>query len=417
MRLKGITDLLDLDIDEDESRDMQVNVKIFTSTLDKALKKKKIKADVFVGGSFAKKTMIKSNNYDIDIFVRFHKDGEISDLLEDVLRENKLKYIRVHGSRDYFQIKSNEKITLEIIPVLKIKSPKDAKNVTDLSYFHVNYVRRKADEKVAKEIKIAKQFLKASGVYGAESYIGGISGYGAECLIIYYKNFEKMAKAIVNSKNKILIDSEKKYKGKEMLLELNESKLESPIVLVDPTFKERNVLAALRQETFEILRESLQRMLNHPKKEMFEVKPNDLTALEKEAKKKNASLFKLRLVSNKQEGDIAGTKMKKFSDFLIGELEYYFDVVNKKYVYSGTKDSEFFMLLKPKLEIIKKGPPLSLIEHAKAFRKEHKSTFMKEGILYARIKGYKQPRDFFNFWVNKNRNKIKEMDIINIEII
>ena len=416
MSLKDIIKGLDLTIDKSESEVMDKEVKNFISNLSGLLKKKRIKADVFVGGSFAKKTMIKSSSYDVDVFIRFHKDGEISDTIEAALKDSGLKYIRVHGSRDYFQIQLNREVTFEVIPIIKIKNPKEAKNVTDLSYFHVNYVRKKMNNRIANEIRIAKQFCKACGVYGAESYIGGISGYGVECLVIYYKSFENMAKSIVKSKDKIIIDPEKRYKGKDVLIELNESKLESPIVLIDPTFKERNVLAALRTESFNKFKKALEEVLKKPNKSMFEIKEMDIKSLENKAKKVNAEFVKISLITDRQDGDIAGTKMKKFSEFFVEDIANYFEVVEKNYVYGGSKEAELYLIVRPKRDIVKRGPPLSLIEHAKAFRLEHKSNFIKAGILYAKVEGYKKFLDFFKDWKIKNNNKIKEMDITGIEI-
>jgi len=416
MKLKNITDKLELEMNKYEEELMAIEVKKFISSLNGALRKKKIRADVFVGGSYAKKTMIKSENYDIDIFIRFHKDGNLSDALENALKLTKTPCIRVHGSRDYFQIKINTKITFEVIPILKIKKPKEAKNVTDLSYFHVNYVKRKTNSRISNEIRIAKQFFKAQGVYGAESYIGGISGYGSECLIIYYKTFENMAKAIVKAKDKIIIDPEKNYKGKEALIEMNGSKIESSIVLVDPTFKERNVLAALRNETFLKLKKSLEILLKKPKKEMFDIKDRSFIDEEMKKQAKKDEFVKIILSTDKQEGDIAGTKMKKFSDFLTNEVSAYFDVVKREYMYNGTKNGELYLIVKPKKEIIQNGPPLEMIESAKKFRKEHKKTFMKAGRLYARIDNYKNFMGFFNSWKLKNQKKISEMDINGLKI-
>ena len=57
-----------------------------------SISKNKIKASVFVGGSFAKGTLIKKDYYDIDVFVRFdkkYKDEELSKLLERILKKIK----------------------------------------------------------------------------------------------------------------------------------------------------------------------------------------------------------------------------------------------------------------------------------------------------------------------------------------
>ena len=64
---------------------IESSLKEFLAKFEKSLKKLKINADIFVGGSYAKNTMIRKNNYDIDIFVRFVEDRDISKLTEKAL--------------------------------------------------------------------------------------------------------------------------------------------------------------------------------------------------------------------------------------------------------------------------------------------------------------------------------------------
>lgn len=61
----------------------------FISDLRSRIKKKNIKAEVFVGGSLAKNTMIKKDSndlYDIDVFVRFDKKYPENKLSEFLLK-------------------------------------------------------------------------------------------------------------------------------------------------------------------------------------------------------------------------------------------------------------------------------------------------------------------------------------------
>ena len=58
------------------------------------------------------------------------------------------KITTIHGSRDYFQIKINDRIFFEVVPVKKVSNPKKAENITDLSYFHVKYIRQKVTDKI-----------------------------------------------------------------------------------------------------------------------------------------------------------------------------------------------------------------------------------------------------------------------------
>ena len=50
--------------------------KILAENLQKVkanINKNRINADIFIGGSFAKETMIKKDNYEVDVFIRFDK--------------------------------------------------------------------------------------------------------------------------------------------------------------------------------------------------------------------------------------------------------------------------------------------------------------------------------------------------------
>jgi len=107
---------------ESEMKALNAKTKEITQLLEANLKKKKIKAEVFVGGSFAKDTLIRKNKYDVDIFVRFADnlaDDKLAAFMNKIVPRDA---VRLHGSRDYFVIHSGQ-ADFEIIPVLKIKNP------------------------------------------------------------------------------------------------------------------------------------------------------------------------------------------------------------------------------------------------------------------------------------------------------
>ena len=255
----------------------------------------KTRAEVFIGGSLAKGTLIKKKIQDIDIFIRFKNEEKAREIKKLEISSYRRKII--HGSRDYLQF-GKGKIVFEVVPVLKISKPEQARNITDLSYFHVNYIAKKIkkNKKLSDEIKLAKFFCFSQGCYGAESFIRGFSGYGLELLIIYYGSFEKWLRAMIKVKDKLVIDPKKHYKNKqEVLNELNEAKLSSPVVFVDPTFKQRNALAALSEETFSKFQKAASAFLKNPRLDFFK---------EKEISEKGFNLI-LKAKTNKQEGDIA----------------------------------------------------------------------------------------------------------------
>ena len=426
MKTKRILDEIgsELSIGKDELRELKEEVKKMTILLKDELRKNKISAEVFVGGSFAKGTLIKGEFYDVDFFVRFDwRYGDISAILSKVLKniakKKKLKLEIVHGSRDYFKIIIKDKIILEIVPVVKIKKPRESRNVTDLSYFHVNYVKRAlAKKNLLREVILAKQFCKSCKVYGAESYINGFSGYALECLIAYYKSLEKMLKELskIEIGGRVIIDPKKHYKKiNDVLFEMNESKLGSPIILVDPTWKERNALAALSRESFEKFQAAAKAFLKNPSKKFFEISKFDISNFKNKVKK-GEEFLSMELKTEKQPGDIAGTKMKKFSNYLKKEMSRFFEILESSFEYNGENSARFYLIVKSKKEIIKSGPPKDLDKYTGAFRKKNKVIFEKNGMLYARIKINFSAKDFVRRFHKRYKDNIKSMGITELEI-
>lgn len=385
------------------------------------LKKNHIKAEIFIGGSFAKNTLIKKDSYDIDIFVRFDnkENGDISDLTERLL--SGLKFDRIHGSRDYFRIKSGDNLILEVVPVKKVKNPKNAENITDLSYFHVRYAKNKIkDKKIINDIRIAKAFCHSNNTYGAESYIQGFSGYSLELLIHYYKGFLKFIKAVskMNANKKAIIDIEKHYRSKsQIMLDINSSKLNSPIILIDPTFRQRNASAALSQETFLRFQKSVKEFLKSPSIKAFEKEKTDLASIKKDSRRKNNEFILIEADTDRQEGDIAGSKLLKFYRHLGDEISVLFSIKKRGFNYNREKTARYFFVAKSKGEIILNGPSLKDEKNLLKFRKKHRNVFTRNKRIYAREKVSFSIKGFVEDWKKKNAGKMREMGITKLNIV
>ena len=401
-----------------ELRDVRNSLEQFTEEIRKKMKSQRIDAEIFIGGSFAKKTMIRKGHYEIDIFIRFNKKHKnISELTKKILG-NKKNVSVIHGSRDYFKIRTSKNLFFEVIPVRKIRNPKEAENITDLSYSHVEYVKRKIkSEKILEDILLAKAFCYGNNCYGAESYINGFSGYALELLIYHYKSFLKFIRAMTRIKEKEIIDIEKHHKNKQrILIDINAAKLGSPIVLIDPTYKQRNVLAALSDKTFGKFQKVCKKFLKNPSIKAFEIKKIDFEKRKKDAKRKGYEFVLIKAKTSKQEGVIAGSKLLKFYNHLASEIKKYFEIKNKGFEYEGKKSAKFFFTVKRKSELLITGPLKSQKEHAKKFRKKHKKVFVKKNRLYAKQKLKFTLKDFLKNWKKKHHQKIKDMAISNLQV-
>ena len=374
-------------------------LKLFKVAKEFIISLKKAGINAYIGGSLAKGTVIKTDSLsssvdnfselqDVDIFAVFDYSEDIVKL-EKILKKINLPGVlkKVHGSRDYFQI-SCDGVLLEVIPVVKNKDPELAENVTDVSLSHVKYVAGeiKKNPQIADEIRLAKAFCHASRCYGAEGYVQGFSGYSLEVLVIYFGGFVKFLKGIQKKK---VIDPLKYFRNeREVLSELNASKLNCPVVLIDPTYKYRNISAGLGFESFGKFVGVAKKFLKSPSLEFFERKNIDIEGMKKFAEKKEAKFVKIDLKTDRQEGDIAGTKMKKLLNFFVRELlRKQQKVLRKEFDYSGGQKAKGYLVVEEKTEIEVKGPLVGLEDAVKNFKKaKGNKIFKRKGFWWFREK-------------------------------
>ncbi len=355
------------------------------------------------GGSTAKETFLK-NNHDIDLFVRFntaYRGKDISRITHDVLQACKIKgmtpLLRIHGSRDYFQctqqiIFQKQKIALqyEIVPVLLIHAQdyQDAENVTDLSPEHVNWVNTYTAKNpgLKDEIRLAKQFCKANGVYGAESYINGFSGHILDILIIHYGSFTKFAVAfakITPQDMPIIIDHEKHLKNP--LKELNESKI-TPLIIVDPIQADRNAAAALSKEKLEMFITACKKFLDQPDKKFFQITPFNLkreiaATLRRIKTAKKITHLQTDVITIKTldgSKDIVGTKVLKVYELLTRHLTLEgFVILGAGWNFAFEKRSAVIYMITAKeslpAKIEMQGPPVRITADYNRFVEKHRA--------------------------------------------
>ncbi len=394
----------------------------FLKTLNAALAS--LSAKAILGGSGAKGTWL-SGSHDVDIFVWFDlkkyesASAELSNLLEKALKKAfpKVKVEGLHGSRDYFQL-SYQGLVFEVVPILKIGKAEQARNITDISPLHSAWVNKRA-AKVKDDIRLLKQFCKANNLYGAESYIGGFSGYVLEILTAHYGSFEKVLKAAQRWKEKEVVDPSKFYPTQEMaLFHINTSKLQSPLIVVDPVDKTRNAAAALTMEKFLLFKELAKKYLQKPAEEFFVKEKMTVDSLRQKYKGKG-TLVLVTVAPVEGKKDAVGAKLLKVFEFLRGRLQG-FGLLEGGWVWDKGQDALFFFVAKkkelPEFEI-RVGPPLKMKEYVDDFKKKNKNTFEEKGRVMAKVK-VKNPmlHDFANAllkeeYVKERVGKVEKVEV------
>ncbi|MEK6873524.1 MAG: nucleotidyltransferase domain-containing protein [Nanoarchaeota archaeon] len=416
-------------LSDEEYKNLEHLSSLVIESINKKLKRKGIDAKVFIGGSLAKKTLIKKPKYDVDLFLRFNKkysEDEIKNLCKKIFFFFRVpgystRVKRVHGSRDYYHLHIKEdNVIFEIVPTINIAKPEEARNITDLSYFHVSYVTKELnkDKKLRDEILLAKSFCYSQGCYGAESYINGFSGYAIELLVIYFKSFKKMVEELSKTENKIVIDMGKHYKSKEELIkEMNPSKMKSPIVLVDPTFKERNTSGALSHETFNKFKIVSSGFLTHPGEHFFDYNKSKSDELKEIAKRLEVTYSVFEVKTGKQEGDIAGSKLLKFSKVLTREVSKYYNIIGHNFEYSYGKSAKVYYAIQKKKEIIITGPSVYFKESVENFKKKHPIWYMEDGKIKSASQTDITLKEFLKKFKKTHKKVMKEMSIKKIKLV
>ncbi|MEK6968557.1 MAG: CCA tRNA nucleotidyltransferase [Nanoarchaeota archaeon] len=347
-------------------------------------------ARTIIGGSGAKNTFLRGQ-FDIDLFLLFpyakfkHRSAELSDLAEIKLKKVFRNLSRIHGSRDYFRLNHRE-IQFEIIPILDIKKAAQAVNITDISPLHSSWVRKNTNTKMQDEIRLTKAFCKGAGIYGAESYIRGFSGYVCEILTIHYGSFLGVLKATQKWIPGDVIDTEKLLKGKPAFSVLNKSKLQSPLVVIDPVQRERNASAALDNEAFYRIKKKAVEFINNPSTEYF-FRVYLTTEQINEKNKGKATIITVQPIEGKE--DVSGSALHKAFQYLETHAEKNGFKLKESDWEWDKKNHAIFWFVPQKEPLpetyLHEGPSLKYEQHAKKFKKQYKQVIEKRRKLFAII--------------------------------
>ena len=355
--------------------------------INKQLSLREISAQASAGGSVAKGTFLRTS-HDVDVFVRFeaaYADDSLADLLASCVKGFSAR--RVHGSRDYF-IFDFRGFSFEVVPVLRISSASEARNVTDASPLHVEYFRKRG-EGLEDEVRLTKQFAKAAGVYGAESFIRGFSGHVIDLLVIRYGSFFELVRAACQWEAPVVIDLESHHTNP--LLAIDQAK-HAPLLVVDPIQPSRNAAAALSQEQFSAFVHAAQSFVEDPSARFFRVEQFSMRSLIQELSEVDGYplLFELSFDADEKR-DVAGARVRKFFERLVDEfVRAGFVVKRSDWHFSDQPPAVAYVVLEEReLEEFfeRSGPPVSESAHADRFRKEHGDSVEQRGDwLFARVK-------------------------------
>jgi len=203
-----------------------------------------------VTGSVARGTWVKGDK-DIDIFMLFPPELPREELQEKGLAAAYAVVERFSGTAEEKYAEHpylNAKIGgfyVDLVPCYHVASTAEMKCAVDRTPFHTRYLLPKILP-LREDVLLLKQFAKGGDVYGSDHLIGGFSGYLCELLILAYGGFSELMQAASKFRYGEVIDIEGYYSDKKAV----RKKFSEPLVVIDPTDKDRNVAASLTPTRF-----------------------------------------------------------------------------------------------------------------------------------------------------------------------
>lgn len=350
--------------------------KIVKELIEKIRATKGKHTDVVLAGSISRETNLKGDK-DIDLFVMFDENTPEEEFEKEGLRIGKSVFRGHFWEKAFSQhpyIRGNiNGYDIEIVPSYKVNDPQKIKSAVDRTPFHTEYLKEKLTQKQKDEVRLLRQFLKGIKAYGAELKTSSVPGYVTELLIIKYGSFEKTIKAISKWEEKQVIDLENHYPQS-----LAAKKFSTPLIVIDPIDKNRNVAAALSLNQFARIIAASRAFIKKPSQNYFfgkKTKTLPLNTVKKHLKKEG--LIILETGYPKALADILWGQIKRLHKKLDMALEKEDFSVLRSSAWTDEKKSVIFVfdLKSNTLEKAMKrtGPPVTDEKNSEKFLKFHKN--------------------------------------------
>lgn len=221
-----------------------------------------------VAGSAARGTFL-SDRLDIDLFLLFPPNLSRDRLREEglalgraVLTKTETRYAEhpyLRGEFDGFRV--------DAVPGFAIEDPAHPLSPVDRTPFHQEYLTPRETPEIVAQVRLAKQFFRALGVYGSEAKTEGASGYLVELLMLEFGSLRSLLRAA---------------RSWRLPVRLATAGAEPPrlpadvaLILADPVDPHRNVASALSRRNLALVILAASAYLEAPSERWFEPRPRE----------------------------------------------------------------------------------------------------------------------------------------------
>ena len=321
------------------------------------------------GGSYAKGTWLPEKT-DIDIFLKFKKsttEKKFVSIAKKIGFDSMKKFKPYVRYSEHPYVEAHIKGTrVNVVPCYDVEKGK-WKSAADRSSFHTKFMLESLTGQMKDDVRLLKQFLKSSGVYGAEIAKQGFSGYVAEVLVWNFGGFENVIKKISKIKLGDIIGKASK-------------KFETPIVITDPIDSNRNLAAAISTENIGKFVLSCRAFLKKPSQSFFKSRSS--------SKKNLRDVIVVKFNYSARSPDIIWGQIKRAANSLATQMEVEgFNVLRNGAATDEKKEAALFFVsqaLEIEKNMIREGPKFFSESDSEKFIAKN---FKKGEIMWINNKG------------------------------
>ncbi len=225
----------------DERATVESAVADVTAGIQAALERMGAPGRASVQGSMAKDTWI-AGSADVDLFILFPADCAADDIATwtETAAQAVLEDARHRYAQHPYVVGRFAGLDVDVVPAYAVAQASDKMSAVDRTPFHTAWVAANLDARMRDEVRLTKRWCKGVEVYGAETSIGGFSGYLVEVLIGILGGFRPFQDwLLAGARPRVLTAGDNKVQDP------------APLVVVDPVDATRNCAAALTEATLQ----------------------------------------------------------------------------------------------------------------------------------------------------------------------
>lgn len=225
-----------------EQAALDADVAALLAACDARLAAARLPGKATVQGSVAKGTWLRGGA-DIDLFLLLDPavpqerlDSAALEVGPHVLADVAKKYAQHPYLMGTFRGRA-----VDLVPAYAVSEASAKMSAVDRTPFHTQWVRAHLGEHKRGQVRLLKRWMKGTGIYGAQTAIGGFSGYLVEVLVARFLSFDGVLTWLAGDAQP------RRITVKDLPDQVTDEV--SPLVVVDPVDPGRNCAAAVSLAT------------------------------------------------------------------------------------------------------------------------------------------------------------------------